>query len=379
MDDRADSGGDTTGLRDIDEKVLARHALEASERRYRLLAENATDSVFLVDPSGVLTWVSPATEKVLGYPPQDLLGTRTVDLVHPEDLPEMLARRARAANGETGVPFEVRVRNVSGAFRWMSGSSSNVEDGDGTVIGRISTMRDVHEQVLAREQLNAERARLRATLDSLLDPHVLLEAVRDGSGEIVDFVYTDANPAACTYNGLAYRDLMGARLLELLPGHVASGLLDQYQHVVQTGEPLALNDFVYAQELLGGVQRYYDIRAARVGDGLSYTWRDVTHRHDAVEALAAAEHRFRLLAENASDIVWRLDGDAIISWVSPSVESVLGWTPDQVVGTSPRELTHPDDLDLLLKRWAGTTSDRTPAPFEIRARAADGGYRWMSI
>lgn len=90
--------------------------------------------------------------------------------------------------------------------------------------------------------------RLRATLDSLLDPHVVLTAVRDASGEIVDFEYTDANTAACEYNGLTYAQLIGSRLLDLLPGHLSTGLMEQYRTVIETGVPLVLDDYVYALE-----------------------------------------------------------------------------------------------------------------------------------
>jgi PAS domain-containing protein len=76
--------------------------------------------------------------------------------------------------------------------------------------------------------------------------------------------------------------------LDLLPGHAGTGLSKMYAQVVDSGEPLVLDDFVYAQELRGGQERHYDIRAARVGDGLTYTWRDVTDSHLAERRLRAA-------------------------------------------------------------------------------------------
>jgi PAS domain S-box-containing protein len=185
---------------------------------------------------------------------------------------------------ETGSPvsFEVprfRENGVDGSF-----SIAVSRLGDGLLL----SVHDITAQVRAERALEADRAALRATVDSLLDPHVLLEAVRDEAGRIVDFVYVDANPAACAYNGMEYEELVGARLLDLFPGHVGAGLLDQYAHVVETGEPLILDDFAYAQELMGGRERRYDIRAAKVGDCLSYTWRDITDSHLAERRLRSA-------------------------------------------------------------------------------------------
>ncbi|MEI6621543.1 MAG: EAL domain-containing protein [Actinomycetes bacterium] len=230
----------------------------------------------------------------------------------------------------------------------------------------------------ARRLAQQQQARLRATLHSLLDPHVLVEAVRAESGAIVDFEYLDANPAACEYNRLSYDELVGARLMDLLPGHLGSGLLKMYADVVDSGRPLVLSDFSYDHELQGGVQRYFDIQATKVGDGLAFTWRDVTERHLAQKALAASESRYRLLAENVSDMVMQLARDGSIAWVSESVTSVLGWDKAQILGTYSLDLLHEDD-----RERAATQRDRwdltQPIKGEYRVLCADGSSRAMHI
>ena len=134
--------------------------------------------------------------------------------------------------------------------------------------------------------LAAERNLVRGTLDSLLDPHVLLRAVRDPQGRIADFIFADANEAACRYNRLPREKLLGHRLLDLLPAHAGTGMLDLYRRTIESGRPLVLDDYLYPHDLLEE-PRYYDIRAVKVGDALSYTWRDVTERHRQGEQLAA--------------------------------------------------------------------------------------------
>jgi PAS domain S-box-containing protein len=185
---------------------------------------------------------------------------------------------------ETGSPVSFDVpwfheNGVEGSFRLAVHRF-----GDGLLV----SAHDITEQVKAERALEADRAVLRATVDSLLDPAVRFEAVRDETGQIVDFVYVDANPAACAYDNMAYDDLIGTRLLDLLPGHAGTGLLRMYAQVVESGEPLALDDYAYPLELRGGEERLFDIRAARVGDGLTYTWRDVTDRHLAERRLRSA-------------------------------------------------------------------------------------------
>lgn len=145
----------------------------------------------------------------------------------------------------------------------------------------------------ARERQTAaadrERRRLRGTLDSLLDPHIVLTAVRDDDGKIVDFIFSDANEAACAYNKLPREKLVGTRLLELLPAHRETGLFRKYCEVVESGRFLALDDYLYPHDVLEE-PRFFDIRAAKIDDSISFTWRDVTDRHGMTEIL---EHRAR--------------------------------------------------------------------------------------
>jgi diguanylate cyclase (GGDEF)-like protein/PAS domain S-box-containing protein len=106
--------------------------------------------------------------------------------------------------------------------------------------------------------------------------------------------------------------------------------------------------------------------------------RDVTAQLEAEQALARSQDMYRLLAENASDVVWRTDRDAVVEWVSPSVVQVIGWTPAQMVGTRITELVHPDDIERVQTAGSAANSgDRVS--FEARYECKDGSYRWLEV
>ena len=170
------------------------------------------------------------------------------------------------------------------------------------------------------EATGAHDSRLRAAVDDLLDPHVVFEAVRDPSGAIVDFRYADANAAACTYNGLSRRDLIGSRLLQRLPGVRESGLFASYCRVVETGEPLSLDGVTYESSLPGIGRPYYDVRAAKQGDGLSLWWRDVTDRHLASWALQE-QRDLAVALGGAADLTEALGLVMEAAFELPSVDS----------------------------------------------------------
>jgi diguanylate cyclase (GGDEF)-like protein/PAS domain S-box-containing protein len=217
---------------------------------------------------------------------------------------------------------------------------------------------------------------LRAVLESEIDPRTTMTALRDASGVIVDFVYREVNPAACDYIGRPRDRLVGARLLDVFPGDYASGLLDSYRSVVETGEPLVLNDFCYDGNGPDSIGQWFDIRATRIGDGLSSTWREVTDRHRAAVAAAQSEEHYRVLAENSSDFVLLVDLDGVMSWSSPSVSRELGWPLEQVVGLRTLEFIHPDDLSAALDVQSRANAGGV-ATARLRVRDASGTYRWF--
>lgn len=123
--------------------------------------------------------------------------------------------------------------------------------------------------------------------DSLLDCFGLFSAVRDAQNQIVDFRIAYLNRAACDNNLLTPQEQIGRPLLAVLPFHRASGLLDAYRRVTETGEPFEAHDFAF-RDCYGGEleQRWFDIRAWKVGDGFAASWRDVTNLHHAAAKFA---------------------------------------------------------------------------------------------
>jgi PAS domain S-box-containing protein len=228
--------------------------------------------------------------------------------------------------------------------------------------------RQTSEDLLA--QLELERARLAATLDSLMDPHVMFEAVRDSDGQVVDFIFADANAAAIEYNHSTREEMIGARLLDILPGHKSSGTFDAYVHALESGEPMILDDSVYYNEIWGSL-RHCDVRAVKVGDGLSYTWRDVTERVRTLE-------KFRLLAENASDIVFEADRDGKIRWISPSSQ-MLDWRPEDLLGHSIFDIIFEGDHALVAEHRRQVLAGEKPTTIEARYRSPLGEVHWMSV
>jgi PAS domain S-box-containing protein len=179
--------------------------------------------------------------------------------------------------------------------------------------------------------------RYRSTLETLLDPIVIFRPVRDEGGTIVDFMCDYANEAACLYNRMSCEEMIGQRLLALLPGRGPSGLLNAFARVVETGEPLVMDGYAYTDrwddKLL---TRISDVRGHRLGDAIVFAWRDVTERELARQALVEVAERDRLLIEESADGIFRLDRvtGAVLD-VNPASSEMLGVTRDELFGQAP--------------------------------------------
>ncbi|MFN8070390.1 MAG: PAS domain S-box protein [Mycobacterium sp.] len=221
--------------------------------------------------------------------------------------------------------------------------------------------------------MNDLNALLRATADSMLDPQVILEAVRDPGGAVVDFRCVSVNRAACAYLRTTEGELEGLLVLDLLPSLKGSELYRLAIECLRDGGPAALDGVPVLADA-----RRFDVRATAAGvDVIVATWRDVTERFEAAQRLAATELKYRLLAENASDVVLHAR-DGRVVWVSPSVEQVLGAPPEYWVGQELRVAVKPDEVaaheDRLKRVAAGGTVEQ-----RVQLVSADGTRHWIDM
>ncbi len=77
-------------VKNITDSVAAEKAMRQSEERFRTLIENGSDVILVLSETGNITYASPSAQSVMGYLPEDVVGTGAFELVHPDDLPQVL-------------------------------------------------------------------------------------------------------------------------------------------------------------------------------------------------------------------------------------------------------------------------------------------------
>ncbi|HEX2165629.1 MAG TPA: PAS domain S-box protein, partial [Longimicrobiales bacterium] len=183
-------------LQDVTERISAEEAVRRSEARFRSLIENASDGVFILSADGLVTYQSPAVERILGY--ESVLGMSPFDLVHPDDLPEVTKSFEEVMTpGGHGKSVEFRCRHANGTYRMLHVQGSNLLD-DPAVAGIVVNMIDSTVHRSLEEQLHHSQR---------------LEAV----GRLAGGIAHDFNNLLTAIRG--YTDLLGDRLSDDARAH----------------------------------------------------------------------------------------------------------------------------------------------------------------
>jgi diguanylate cyclase (GGDEF)-like protein/PAS domain S-box-containing protein len=167
-----DQYGDIIGVGGISTEITERKQMEAtlreSEEKYRLLSENSRDMICLHDPDGTYRYVSQGVQDLLGYTPDELLGTSPYDLFHPEDWERIRQESHQIANEGGLATIEYRIRCKSGAYIWFDTRTRPIYDDSGAVVQLQTTSRDITERKQAEDALHASEVQLQAIFNNAL-------------------------------------------------------------------------------------------------------------------------------------------------------------------------------------------------------------------
>jgi diguanylate cyclase (GGDEF)-like protein/PAS domain S-box-containing protein len=147
-------GGVVRTYTDISARKAAERELAASEARYRLLADNCTDMIFKLDMQFVRQYVSPASQEILGYAPEEIVGTKPDDTIHPEDVGRVRGAYQALANGLDRTSVTNRIRHRDGHWVWVEAYLRLVRDpATGLPSLIVGALRDISARKAAEELL----------------------------------------------------------------------------------------------------------------------------------------------------------------------------------------------------------------------------------
>ena len=212
--------------------------------------------------------------------------------------------------------------------------------------------------------------------DNPADAAFLWEAVKEaGANSYVELIYSELLESAL---GLIAEEKFDLILLDLhLPDERGLPTLLRVQAAAPSVPIIVLtgmdDEALATRAVREGAQDYL-VKSQIDGRSLVRAMRYATERKHAIEALQRREEHFRLLIENALDLITILHSDGTIRYVSPSHQRILGYRAEELIGINALTMVHPDDLaevHLLFR------ARRSPASIECRFKHADGSWRML--
>lgn len=155
-----------------------------------------------------------------------------------------------------------------------------------------------------------------AALAALPNPVFIMKAVRDADGTVLELRYIFLNEASARLLGQPVELLIGRGLSEVFPPVRELGIFDTYVGAIDSDKPVSFDVPSFRDN---GVEGSFSLTVIRFGDGLLVSAVDTTEQRKTERELADSIRKYRLLAENASDVVVLTSPDREITWMSSSV------------------------------------------------------------
>lgn len=339
----------------------------SGERFYRALVENTGDILTILDRDGTVVFQNPAVRHLLAMSEDAFTGKLARDFIHPDDR-ERIQKRIQDCAGSPGSEFieVLRLSHKSGSWRRVETRGRNLLD-DPNVAGILCVSRDITEAHQLEHQLREAE-----------------QLARFGHWR-----WVKGEPAPHWSKGVA-------RILGLDEDKLPAGG-DWYEHLVHPDDcDELLSKFLDAFEthepvtcitrFRSGNGDYRHIKTYAYAEMDSFSEigalvglaEDVHEEIEAAGALKASEAKYRLMTEQASDVVAHYDAESRMMFISPAVEHILGRKPDEFIGMPVSEdMIHPDDYQRARDAFVQCVTTGEPVQFDYRFLHKQGHYIWL--
>lgn len=355
---------------EIVERQHTEQALRHTNQTLQSLIAASPRAIFTLDLEERVKIWNPAASRIFGWSEQEILGQLN-PVINTRSVHQYSAFRQKILQGITPSSLEIRRQRKDGEEIDIVFSAAPLTDNEDRINGIVAVVADISEQKEQAEQIRLLQSVVVNTNDAVLITDA--EPI-DEPGPRIIYV----NEAFTRTTGYTLKEVIGKTPRILQGPKTNRQALAKVRKALATWQPVTVETINYRKD---GSEFWVEFSIVAVANqrGLYTHWisvqRDITDRKRTEQALRQSDERFRRVVENALDIITIIDPTGAIYYASPSVKTVIGYTPDELIGQKFFDRIHPDDLvkasQGIVDVWQDSPSVR---PIEFRCQHKNGSW-----
>jgi PAS domain S-box len=347
----------------------AYNALKESEEKFRVIFTSANDMISLSritedDKPGRFIEINEVGIKRLGYSKEELLNMSPLDILVPDNIDKIMPPEVKNFNEN----YQLEMVELTKDGKRIPADVSLQFINYGGIKACLSISRDITERKKIENTLQFQADILKNVRDAVI--------VYDLQGKVIYW-----NEGAESIYGYLREEIMGKNVKTLYWNRNEEVFASDLEKIIEMEE--------YAGEWEGkrkdGSKVFVDIRETVMFDknrniiGIIGVSKDITERKESEKALNDSEKQLRMITDNMVDMVSQTDIHGIIQYVSPSGKILLGYEPEELIGTSIFDYVHHDNIGEVKNAFRTAFIETTSGRMEIQFKHADGSYIWLEI
>jgi PAS domain S-box-containing protein len=327
------------GIRTVVKGKRAEEALRESEKRFRELSELLPEVIFEVDSKRDIKFVNHAAYTQFGYSREEFdSGLNALQMLVPEDRKRAEENIDKVLLGEKiGSNEYTALRRNGTTFPIIINSNPIIRGG--RAVGLRGIMVDITERKQIERQLKESEEKYRKQFETALDAIFLADAETG--------ILIDCNLAATKLVGRKKSELIGKpqRILHP-PKAIEDGFSRTFKQHCKEKEAQVLEDQIITKK--GEIRDViinattFELEGKKLVQGIFH---DITEHKKSDEKLKESERKYRLLTENITDVIYIQDMNLNVTYVSPSVEKIAGYTPEELSKLRPENFMTPESFE----------------------------------
>ena len=317
----------TPPLTAVKKRKKVAETLPQSEERYRTILDNMQEGYFEVDLAGNFTFCNDSLCRIHERSRDEMIGMNNRQYMSEETAKKVFKIFNKIY--KTGQPLSKigwQIIRKDGASRYIEASISLMKDSSGQSIGFRGITYDITERKKAEEKLRESEANYRQLFDN--SPAAIYK-VSYKTGK-----FLTANAAFCQYLGCNQEEITSISPYDILTEDSKKLFMQRVEKISQGIEVPNIVEFEAFDRK--GKKWNFQLHIKNIYDeeghvvAADVVAHDITERKHAEVLLRESEEKYRLLADHIKDLVWLMELDLKVTYVSPSVERILGYKMEEI-------------------------------------------------